>query len=120
MTGVQTCALPISLMLNKNIAGFIDVLQKVYPGAKLQTKGRSRKKEAVGEKPKLHPIYEQVVLAYAQQNPDILMQYNISASSIDAFKAYSMMLEQNAQSSNLKDIMQSQFGNTYWYYYQFK
>lgn len=109
-----------SLMLNKNIPGFIEELQKIHPGAKLQTKGRNRKKEAIGEKTKLRPIYEQVVIAYAQQNPDIIKQYDISTASIDLFKAYNTTLEQHAQATNLKDIMQNQFGNTYWFYHQFK
>ncbi|MGL5562966.1 MAG: DUF6057 family protein, partial [Tannerellaceae bacterium] len=109
-----------SAMLNKNLDAFVDLLQKIYPGAKLQTKGRGRNKEPIGDKTKIRPIYEQVVIAYAQQNPLILKQYNISASTAELFKAYTTALEQNANAGNIKDIMQQQFGNTYWYYHQFK
>lgn len=64
--------------------------------------------------------FEEAVMIYSENDPGYWKEYNISSSTIERHKQYKQMFLSNRNSSNLKNIMYKNFGNTYWYYMMFK
>jgi len=95
-----------SVMLQKDLKTMISVLEKYYQGMPYD---------------KIPRHYEEALLIcrYAlKDREDVLSKYPVSQETIIAFNEYSKISEQ-ANHQQAIDNLKKQYGNTYWYYYQY-
>ncbi len=65
-----------------------------------------------------YSINQALLISYEKQ-PEKWKETGISKGIIDQFSAYKSMYKRTRRFSGGKEIMQKQFGSTYWFYFQF-
>jgi hypothetical protein len=69
---------------------------------------------------KIVPYVQQALLAKFEGDYEKWVEYGISASTVHLYNEYKETFKRNCRYPGFKDIMQDDFGKTYWFYLQFK
>ncbi|MDR1257712.1 MAG: DUF6057 family protein [Tannerellaceae bacterium] len=95
-------------LLEKNMTGFEALIEKHFGTPVL---------------PVLPPAFQEAVIILYEKEPEYWQRYGISPDVAARFAQYKRrILEENhaGRSASLPSMMQSAWGNTYWFYYMFK
>ena len=63
---------------------------------------------------------EAVLLMLEGRNPEEMKRFDINEPVVNRFNEYRKMVISNKNNPSLSQIMKSNYGNTYWFYYMFK
>jgi hypothetical protein len=91
-------------LMNKDLKTFRALLDKHFRTAML---------------PSLSISHQEAVIALEQDNPGFWIKNGVSASVEKKFRAFDASMTENHTIPGFESVMQSSYGNTYWYYLLF-
>lgn len=97
--------LGVLYLANKDIESFNKMIEKYYGTEVL---------------PQLPCSFQEAIFINNEKNTELWEKYNIPVSVAKHFYDYRQLILKNKNNSNLSQLMQTHYGDTYWFYYMFK